>query len=370
MDHPIASSTRDHLSSTHQAFQNVFFLARDHFLTHIMEHGVPRDVVDYIQRIFDYNITGGKQNRGMGVIETVEILKGGELSEKEYSQAATLGWAVEYLHALSLIVDDMMDGSTVRRGQPCWYLLEGIGSRTINDMGLLKSAIFKLLRDKFKSECFYGDLMDLFLDVAYKTEMGQCLDLVTAPRDVVNLASFSPSRHKLIVIYKTAIYTYYLPVALALLLCDFPLRPKWDPSASVYTLSWNILIPLGVYFQSQDDYIDYAGTQDQIGKVGTDIVDNKCSWCIVSALARASHEQLAALDAAYGRQDSADEADVKRVYREVDLDTQYARYEEAAVGNINKLIEGLTETKNQNGDAVLRKEVFRRLLRKIYRRKK
>ncbi len=43
----------------------------------------------------DYNILGGKLNRGMSVVDTVEILKGRALTSDEYMQAAMLGWSVE-----------------------------------------------------------------------------------------------------------------------------------------------------------------------------------------------------------------------------------------------------------------------------------
>jgi len=46
----------------------------------------------------------------------------------------------------------------------------------------------------------------------------------------------------------------------------------------------------------QDDYIDCFCDPELTGKVGTDIEDNKCSWMIVQALARASHEQRAILE--------------------------------------------------------------------------
>jgi hypothetical protein len=42
-----------------------------------------------------YCIVIGKLNRGMSVVDTVEILKGSELSEAEYLQAAILGWGIE-----------------------------------------------------------------------------------------------------------------------------------------------------------------------------------------------------------------------------------------------------------------------------------
>ena len=46
----------------------------------------------------------------------------------------------------------------------------------------------------------------------------------------------------------------------------------------------------------QDDYIDCFGDPELTGKVGTDIEDNKCSWLIVQALARANDEQRTILE--------------------------------------------------------------------------
>lgn len=46
----------------------------------------------------------------------------------------------------------------------------------------------------------------------------------------------------------------------------------------------------------QDDYLDCFGDPSVIGKIGTDIEDNKCGWLIVKALERASPEQRKLLE--------------------------------------------------------------------------
>jgi farnesyl diphosphate synthase len=45
----------------------------------------------------DYNVPGGKLNRGLSVVDSVAILKGRELTDTEYFKAAVLGWSVEWV---------------------------------------------------------------------------------------------------------------------------------------------------------------------------------------------------------------------------------------------------------------------------------
>jgi len=101
-----------------------------------------------------------------------------------------------------------------------------------------------------------------------------------------------------------------------------------------------------------------------IGKVGTDIQDNKCSWVVNEALVRAGPQQRQVLDECYGRKDPQKEGACKRVFEELEIEKAYKAYEERAVGEIRQRIAGVDESQG------LRKEVFENFLAKIYGRSK
>lgn len=279
------------------------------------------------------------------------------MTEKQFKDLCTLGWLTELLQAYFLVSDDMMDGSITRRGEPCWYRREGVGLIAINDSFMLESSIYVLLKKHFRSHPAYVDILELFLDVTFKTELGQLCDLLTAPEDHVDLNKFSMDKVRFIVIYKTAYYSFYLPVALALHYLQLA-------TPNNLKQAHDILVPLGIYFQAQDDYLDVFGKPEQIGKIGTDIQDNKCSWVVNTALVRCSPEQRKVLDESYGRKDKTLEAKAKAVFEELDVPKIYSEFEEEQVGKIRGLIAALDESEG------LRKGVFESFLAKIHKRDK
>lgn len=293
----------------------------------------------------------------MSVPDSVSLLLGAPLTEEQYFLAATLGWMTELLQAFFLVSDDIMDSSITRRGKPCWYRHEGVGMVAINDAFMLEAGIYTLLKKYFRQHPSYVDLLELFHEVTYQTEIGQLCDLLTAPEDVINLDNFSMEKYRFIVIYKTAYYSFYLPVALALHQLNIA-TPKNLKQAE------DILIPLGEYFQIQDDYLDNFGLPEHIGKIGTDIMDNKCSWLVNQALAIVTPEQRKVLEENYGRKDKAAEAAVKKLYDDLQLEQRYKDYEEKRVGEIREMIAKVDESEG------LKKEVFETFLAKIYKRSK
>ena len=138
----------------------------------------------------------------------------------------------------------------------------------INDAFMLESAIYILLKKYFRDHRSYVDMIEFFHEATFQTELGQTCDLLTAPEDRIDLDNFSMEKFTFIVIFKTAYYSFYLPVALALLYTGFATEKNLKTAR-------NILIPMGEYFQIQDDYLDAYADPEKLGKIGTDIQDNK-----------------------------------------------------------------------------------------------
>ena len=118
---------------------------------------------------------------------------------------------------------------------------------------------------------------------------------------------------------------------------------------------------MGEYFQVQDDYLDNYGAPEVIGKIGTDIEDNKCSWLICQALLKVTPEQKAVITENYGRKDEACVQKIKALFNELELEALFKSYEQSSY---EKLTREISEQKLVN------EEVFLKLLRKIYKRSK
>ncbi|KAL1959942.1 hypothetical protein VTO42DRAFT_610 [Malbranchea cinnamomea] len=345
------------LKTSRADFEAVFPSLVKDLSEHASRYGVPEAALEWFQKSLNANTPGGKLNRGLSVPDSALALLEKPLTEEQFKHLCTLGWCTELLQAFFLVSDDIMDSSITRRGEPCWYRRPGVGMIAINDAFLLESSIYSLLKKHFRSHPAYLDMIELFHEITFQTELGQLCDLITAPEDHVDLDKFSMEKFTFIVIYKTAYYSFYLPVALALHYLQLA-TPKNLKQAH------DILIPLGEYFQAQDDFLDVFGKPEQIGKIGTDIQDNKCSWVINQALKRCSPEQRKTLDESYGRKDAALEARVKEVFNELDLVKVYHEFEEEQVKKIRGLIDAIDESEG------LKKGVFESFLEKIYKRDK
>ncbi|XP_072840389.2 farnesyl pyrophosphate synthase isoform X1 [Pogona vitticeps] len=307
-----------------------------------------------LKEVLEYNAIGGKYNRGLTVVAAYRELVGPEKQDqKSLQQATVVGWCVELLQAFFLVADDIMDYSVTRRGHLCWYKKEGIGLDAVNDSFLLEASIYRLLKRYCRDQPFYLNLLELFLEMTFHTEVGQTLDLITAPS--VDLNRFTEERYKTIVKYKTAFYSFYLPVAAAMYMAGINSEPEHAHAKA-------ILLEMGEFFQIQDDFLDCFGDPSVTGKIGTDIEDNKCSWLVVQCLKRASPEQRRLLEENYGQKDPEKVARVKQLYETLDLRGVYRDYEE-------KSYQALLDVIRQHA-VRLPSQVFLNLAQLIYKRQK
>ena len=133
--------------------------------------------------------------------------------------------------------------------------------------------------------------------------------MVVAKGFIIKLTMLSTKcRYMDIVTYKTAYYSFFLPVACGMHLAG-------TPAGSAFETAQNILVKMGQYFQIQDDYLDCYADASVLGKVGTDIQDNKCSWLVCTALVDASPAQRATIAEHYGKDDEDSIANIKAVYQ-------------------------------------------------------
>nr|CCA25012.1 farnesyl pyrophosphate synthetase putative [Albugo laibachii Nc14] len=343
-------------ASEREEFIQLFHELKDDVLQ-ILEQDLdmPQDAIEWIREVMEYNCLGGKLNRGLLVVECAKSLFGEELSPEIKRKANILGWCIELVQAFFLIADDIMDNSLMRRGQICWYKLPKVELTAVNDAFLMESFVFRILRLHFRNEITYTDIIHLFQDTIHRTEMGQLLDLTSQPLNAPSdLSRFTVERYRKIVRYKTAYYTFYLPLACAMLLRGILDEPS-------HQVAQDICMEIGEYFQIQDDFLDCFGDENVLGKVGTDIQDNKCSWLILQALDHANDEQRELLKEHYGSSEEDSVAKVKELYKSLNLVGLYHDFERETCTKINQRI---AQTD------LMPPQVFKLMVEKIFKRSK
>ncbi|OXA63591.1 farnesyl pyrophosphate synthase [Folsomia candida] len=312
------------------AEEDAFLHTFDELMEEIAEFSTYKDMeetIEWLRRAVNYNVPGGKQIRGRGVVAAYRALVD-EPDTEALKECYILGWCIEIFHACFLISSDIIDNSETRRGRACWYLVDKIGDLAINDAFLLSSVMDIFLDRYFISKPYYSDLIKLFHDVHLKTSFGQCMDIQCSKKQ--SLGEFTMDQYRKIVKYKTCYLSFFLPVASAMILAGKTEKDDWKSMEAV-------VIELGLLFQIQDDFLDCFGNAKVTGKIGTDITENKCSWLIVKAFEQANENQKSILKENYGRGKESSPANEKRcreIYESLSLPNEYNKLEEACYKSI------------------------------------
>jgi len=322
------------------------------------KYSFPKSAIDRIDELLHYTCLGGKYNRGGLVLNTLEHLCESP-TETQREQAMACAWAIEALQAMFLVADDVMDGSVTRRGKPCWYKKPEVQLDAVNDSLILETFVFFLLKEFFGDDVnMYFKLNELYRETSFQTQLGQMLDLTSQPqgrKDPELLEGFTLENYLRIITYKTAFYSFYLPIAAGMIITG-------NDSPNALAVAKQLCIEIGVKFQIQDDYLDCYGDPEVIGKVGTDMKDHKLTWLCAMALQQMSKSQRATFEQHYGHETKEDEAVIRGIYTELELKEQYLKQEADSFASISSQIEA-------NAD-VLPPAIFSEILYKIHLRQK
>jgi geranylgeranyl diphosphate synthase type I len=205
------------------------------------------------------------------------------------------GAALELLHAFALFHDDIMDGSSTRRGEKTTHTrhaeihraekLDGDAQRYGDGVGILVGDLTYVYADELMADT-PRRVRALWSELRIEVNIGQYLDIVgSAHRE----RSLTAARQ--IYRYKTAKYTVERPMHLGALLAEPDL-----PEVVLDQLS-AVGLPLGEAFQMRDDVLGVFGEPSVTGKpVGDDLREGKPTALLALATERANATQRHVLD--------------------------------------------------------------------------
>lgn len=213
-------------------------------------------------------------NMGGKRIRPVVVLMAYSLFGKNIEEAIPVALAVELFHNFTLLHDDIMDKSTLRRNKKTVHV------EYTQNTAILSGDAMSILAYEYLSKSNANNLMYLyeyFTSTALKVCEGQQLDM-----DFENRNNVTVDEYLNMIGLKTA----------ALLAESFRLgavagNANFEASELLYQFGFN----LGMAFQLQDDLLDSFGNTAEFGKnIGGDIAANKKTYLMLKSLELASEE--------------------------------------------------------------------------------
>lgn len=240
----------------------------------------PPELAESINHV---TFAGGKRVRPTLTILACEALGG------EPEDAVDLAAGIELVHTASLMVDDIIDESHVRRGVETAHEKFGVGAAIIASDGLLGEA-FELFANKPRA-------LGIVAEAMVELGQGEAIELVERPSNEAEYRTLA--RQKTGALFKTAAQ---LGVVAA------------DGTDKQVSAMGEYAERVGVAFQMRDDVLDATAEAEVIGKpTGIDAAMNRPSLLEVTDLTpsevneRAQDEAQAAL-AALERVDHVEDA--------------------------------------------------------------
>jgi len=206
---------------------------------------------------------GGKRLRPRLCLTTYALYKD-EFDESVLQPAAGL----EVFHSFTLIHDDIMDKSPVRRGMPTVWTKWGEDGAILSGDVMCIDSYKRVAKAPGK---VLGKVLDLFSTTASQVCDGQQLDL-----DFEKEVQVSMEDYINMIGLKTGVL-----IACSAKMGALIAGASEEDCENLYQFGYN----LGLAFQIADDYLDAFGDAKVFGKpIGGDIVNNKKCWLTTHAL--------------------------------------------------------------------------------------
>ena len=281
---------------------------------------LPAQPVNLYEPITYFLKLGGKRIRPVLTLLSTELF--GEKKESAINAAI----AVELFHNFTLIHDDIMDESSLRRGK------KTVHQEWDNNIAILSGDVLFVNSYKFLQKQKASDLSDLFFSfnsMAEKLCEGQQMDMDFEKCQVVDQESYLE-----MIKLKTSV----------LLGCALEMGAIIAEASKVdRELIYDFGVNIGMAFQIQDDILDLYGDTELIGKrVGGDVINNKKTILNVSALKLANSNQR---DLLFKYSEIKDEElkvnSFKKIFDELNILTYCNKlrleYYQSAVNNLKSL---------------------------------
>lgn len=226
----------------------------------------PKELYEPVKYILS---TGGKRIRPALVLMACDMFGG------TYSSAIFPALAIEIFHNFTLLHDDIMDKSEMRRGKPT------VHHKWDENIAILSGDVMSMLASRLINESpgiTLKNVNDVFTKTAMEVCEGQQFDM-----NYESEMQVSEAEYLRMIELKTAV------LLAASLKIGAMLGGAADKDAEeLYQFGKN----LGIAFQLQDDLLDTYGKEEEMGKkTGMDIIDNKKTILMITALQDADEAQ-------------------------------------------------------------------------------
>ena len=222
---------------------------------------------DMIPKVSQYLISsGGKRLRPMLTIAS------SKLCECKNNYYIPLAAGVEFMHTATLLHDDVVDDSEMRRGKIAARMLWGNEASVLVGDYLLGEA-FKMMVEAQSIKA-----LEVLSNAATVIAEGEVMQLVYS-----NHLTITPEMYFQIINYKTAkLFSAASEIGAIIS----------DSSKETAEILRDFGSYLGIAFQLSDDALDYTSTIDNIGKdIGDDFFEGKVTYPIIVSYKKSNKEE-------------------------------------------------------------------------------